>query len=117
MARGGGGAPAPDPRPVERAIEARPQDDGLGSVVRCLHIASTFLVSCKSPSVYTYDEHAFMVDYFISMRLPMKTEPSVKSSSGPIARQSTNLMQILETNLNTLFTHPTEIHPGARWMP
>lgn len=34
-------------RPVERQIEARPVDDSLGSMVRCLHIANTFLVSCK----------------------------------------------------------------------
>jgi len=32
-------------RPVERAIEARPVDDALGSMVRCLSFAKTFIVT------------------------------------------------------------------------
>ncbi|KAL0279473.1 UNVERIFIED_CONTAM: hypothetical protein PYX00_001022 [Menopon gallinae] len=37
--------PVAETRPVERQIEARPVDDSLGSMVRCVHIATTFLVS------------------------------------------------------------------------
>lgn len=36
-----------DPKPVERQIEARPADDSMGSFVRCLYFARTFLVSGK----------------------------------------------------------------------
>lgn len=32
-------------RPVERAIEARPADDALGSMVRCLSFTKTFIVT------------------------------------------------------------------------
>lgn len=34
-----------DAKPVERQIEARPVDDAMGSIVRCLYFARTFLVS------------------------------------------------------------------------
>lgn len=32
-------------RPIERAIEARPVDDSLGSMVRCLSFTKTFIVT------------------------------------------------------------------------
>ena len=39
---------SPESRPVERAIEARAGgEDGLGSMVRCLHFAETYLVNRK----------------------------------------------------------------------
>lgn len=34
-------------RPIERQIEARPVDDSLGSMVRCLYFARTFIASGK----------------------------------------------------------------------
>lgn len=37
-----------DPKPVERQIEARPSDDAMGSFVRCLYFARTFLVSVQN---------------------------------------------------------------------
>lgn len=42
------GAPAPttaETRPIERQIEARPVDDGMGSMVRCLTFAQTFITN------------------------------------------------------------------------
>lgn len=35
-------------RPIERQIEARPVDDGMGSMVRCLTFAQTFITNSKS---------------------------------------------------------------------
>ncbi|XP_018324100.2 uncharacterized protein LOC108736234 [Agrilus planipennis] len=35
-------------RPVERQVEARAVDDGLGSIVRCLYFARTFIVSVQN---------------------------------------------------------------------
>lgn len=32
-------------RPIERQIEARPVDDGMGSMVRCLTFAQTFITN------------------------------------------------------------------------
>ena len=49
---------SPETRPVERAIEARSgSEDGLGSMVRCLHFAETFIANRKSyllerPSIF-----------------------------------------------------------------
>nr|CAH7767704.1 unnamed protein product [Callosobruchus chinensis] len=37
-----------EPKPVERQIEARPCDDAMGSFVRCLYFARTFLVSVQN---------------------------------------------------------------------
>lgn len=34
-------------KPIERQIEARPVDDAMGSMVRCLYFARTFIVSGK----------------------------------------------------------------------
>lgn len=36
-----------DAKPVERQIEARPVEDSVGSFVRCLHFARTFLINGK----------------------------------------------------------------------
>ncbi|KAF9421001.1 hypothetical protein HW555_002984, partial [Spodoptera exigua] len=35
-------------KPVERAIEARPADDGFGSMVRCLYFARTYLINTQN---------------------------------------------------------------------
>ena len=34
-------------RPIERAIEARPADDAMGSMVRCLYLFKTNVVNCE----------------------------------------------------------------------
>lgn len=36
-----------DAKPVERQIEARPVEDSMGSFVRCLYFARTFLINGK----------------------------------------------------------------------
>ena len=47
---------SPEARPVERQIEARggSSEDGLGSMVRCLHFARTYLAgpTATSPTVW-----------------------------------------------------------------
>ena len=42
-----GGVSPIEAKPVERQVEARPVDDSLGSMVRCLYFARTFLVNGK----------------------------------------------------------------------
>ena len=43
---------SPEARPVERAIEARTgSEDGLGSMVRCLHFAETFMRDRKLQNI------------------------------------------------------------------
>ena len=44
---------SPETRPVERAIEARSgSEDGLGSMVRCLHFAHTYIANRESSFFY-----------------------------------------------------------------
>ena len=39
---------SPESRPIERAVEARnTSEDGLGSMVRCLHFAETYIANRK----------------------------------------------------------------------
>lgn len=42
-------APTPiaETRPIERQIEARPADDGMNSLVRCLTFAQTFITNSE----------------------------------------------------------------------
>ncbi|XP_071444809.1 lethal(2) giant larvae protein homolog 1 isoform X5 [Hetaerina americana] len=46
------GVPAPlspaEARPIERQVEARPLEDSLGSMVRCLYFARSFIVSAQT---------------------------------------------------------------------
>jgi hypothetical protein len=42
---GPGGLSPLEAKPVERQVEARPVDDSLGSMVRCLYFAKTFLIT------------------------------------------------------------------------
>jgi hypothetical protein len=42
---GPGGLSPLETKPVERQVEARPVDDSLGSMVRCLYFAKTFLIT------------------------------------------------------------------------
>jgi len=40
-----GGLSPLEAKPVERQVEARPVDDSLGSMVRCLYFGKTFLIT------------------------------------------------------------------------
>jgi len=42
----------PEAKPVERQIEARPVDSAQGSMVRCLYLARTYIVSGKSSKTF-----------------------------------------------------------------
>lgn len=37
-----------EPKPIERQVEARPVDDGQGSMVRCVYLARTFIISVQN---------------------------------------------------------------------
>ena len=42
---GPGGLSPLEAKPVERQVEARPVDDSLGSMVRCLYFGKTYLIT------------------------------------------------------------------------
>lgn len=51
-------------RPVERQIEARPVDDGMGSMVRCLTFAQTFITNGKFDITSTQNISQFVQAFF-----------------------------------------------------
>uniref|UniRef100_T1IK87 Uncharacterized protein n=1 Tax=Strigamia maritima TaxID=126957 RepID=T1IK87_STRMM len=64
-------APAspPDAKPVERSIEARSVDDTLGSMVRCLYLAQSFLVSVATttPTLWAGTNNGAIFVFTISL--------------------------------------------------
>lgn len=42
-------------RPVERQVEARPSEDALSSMVRCLTLENTFIVNRKNASLFFHN--------------------------------------------------------------
>ncbi|XP_030384234.1 protein lethal(2) giant larvae isoform X2 [Scaptodrosophila lebanonensis] len=75
-------------RPVERQIEARSTDDGMGSMVRCLLFAKTYItnVNITSPTLWSAT-NASTVSVFLLHLPPTQTaataQPSVSGSSTP----------------------------------
>ncbi len=56
---------SPDARPVERQVEARSvSEDGLGSMVRCLHFAQTYIANRKCLHLYCVGLFNFIDDGF-----------------------------------------------------
>lgn len=41
-------SPAVEAKPVERQVEARSADDSMGSMVRCLYLAQSFIINSMS---------------------------------------------------------------------
>ncbi|XP_017046290.2 lethal(2) giant larvae protein isoform X1 [Drosophila ficusphila] len=77
-------------RPVERQIEARCADDGLGSMVRCLLFAKTYVtnVNITSPTLWSAT-NASTVSVFLLHLPPAQTAATaVPSASGNAAPQT-----------------------------
>ncbi|XP_050561055.1 lethal(2) giant larvae protein isoform X4 [Spodoptera frugiperda] len=56
-------------KPVERAIEARPADDGFGSMVRCLYFARTYLINTQNstPTLWAGTNNGTVYAFTISV--------------------------------------------------
>ncbi|XP_022916419.1 lethal(2) giant larvae protein isoform X2 [Onthophagus taurus] len=63
-----------DAKPVERQIEARPVDDGMGSIVRCLYFARTFLINVQNtiPTLWAGTNNGTV--YVFTIGLPSKRD-------------------------------------------
>ncbi|XP_026684178.1 protein lethal(2) giant larvae [Diaphorina citri] len=62
-------------KPVERAIEARgPQDDGLGSMVRCLYLGASYIVSTQhlTPSLWAGTNQGTV--YVFTLNIPSSSK-------------------------------------------
>lgn len=69
--------PILETRPVERQIEARSLDDGMGSMVRCLAFAQTYLTSMQTTIATLWSAtNSSCVSVFV-LHVPPKTEAGV----------------------------------------
>lgn len=72
-------------KPIERAVEARPVDDSLGSMVRCLSFARTYIISVQNmtPTLWAGTNNGTV--YVFTIAIPggtKRTEESVSCQLG-----------------------------------
>ncbi|XP_033745086.1 LOW QUALITY PROTEIN: LLGL scribble cell polarity complex component 2-like [Pecten maximus] len=74
-------AASPEPRPVERAVEARSTEDSMASMVRCLYFADTFITqgSGNTPSLWVGTNGGHVYIYSISVPTEKRSETDVTS--------------------------------------
>lgn len=59
----------PETKPVERQVEARPVDDSMGSFVRCLYFARTFLINTQNtnPTLWAGTNNGIVYSFTITV--------------------------------------------------
>lgn len=74
-------AASPEPRPVERAVEARSTEDSMASMVRCLYFADTFITqgAGNTPSLWVGTNGGHVYIYSISVPTEKRSETDVTS--------------------------------------
>ncbi|XP_058798890.1 lethal(2) giant larvae protein homolog 1 isoform X2 [Phymastichus coffea] len=77
--------PAVDVKPVERQVEARPVDDALGSMVRCLYFARSYIISMQNttPTLWAGTNNGTV--YVFTLAIPAgvrRTEEDVSCTLG-----------------------------------
>ncbi|XP_059620725.1 lethal(2) giant larvae protein-like [Phlebotomus argentipes] len=85
-------SPILETRPIERQVEARPVDDGMGSMVRCLAFAQTYITNVHStvPTLWSATNSS-CVSVFV-VHLPPKSDEELppeqrKSVTGQLAKE------------------------------
>ncbi len=63
-----------EPKPIERQVEARPVDDSQGSMVRCVYLARTFIVSVQNttPTMWAGTNNGTV--YVFTLSIPQGTK-------------------------------------------
>ncbi|XP_072398272.1 lethal(2) giant larvae protein [Diabrotica undecimpunctata] len=74
-------------KPVERQIEARPADDSMGSFVRCLYFARTFLVSVQNtnPTLWAATNNGTV--YAFTITVPSSSKRDTDDVSCMLAKE------------------------------
>uniref|UniRef100_A0A336M8J6 CSON012653 protein n=1 Tax=Culicoides sonorensis TaxID=179676 RepID=A0A336M8J6_CULSO len=86
-------APA-ETRPMERQIEARPVDDGMGSMVRCLTFAHTYITNNHTPMASLWSgTNSSCVSVFV-IYLPPKNTEDPEAPRRPITGQLAKEIQL-----------------------
>ncbi|XP_011333953.2 lethal(2) giant larvae protein homolog 1 isoform X3 [Ooceraea biroi] len=78
-------SPTVDVKPVERQVEARPVDDALGSMVRCLYFARSYIISLQNttPTLWAGTNNGTV--YVFTLAIPAgvrRTEEDVNCTLG-----------------------------------
>ncbi|XP_063707331.1 lethal(2) giant larvae protein [Culicoides brevitarsis] len=82
-------APA-ETRPMERQIEARPVDDGMGSMVRCLTFAHTYITNTQTPMASLWSgTNSSCVSVFVIYLPPKNDDPAAprRPITGQLAKE------------------------------
>ncbi|XP_055375721.1 lethal(2) giant larvae protein isoform X2 [Condylostylus longicornis] len=83
-----------DTRPIERQVEARPADDGMGSMVRCLVFAKTFITNMHNtvPTLWSAT-NASCVSVFL-LHIPQSTENENEQQKRMVTAQLAKEIQL-----------------------
>lgn len=85
-----------DARPVERQVEARSSDDGMGSMVRCLVFAKTYITNVHTTAATLWSAtNASCVSVFL-LHLPPPQVNNTEQSGGPPRRVSAQLAKEIQ---------------------
>lgn len=72
-----------DARPIERQVEARSSDDGMGSMVRCLVFAKTYITNVHTTAATLWSAtNSSCVSVFL-LHLPPTNEANAEETAGP----------------------------------
>ncbi|XP_014285464.1 lethal(2) giant larvae protein isoform X3 [Halyomorpha halys] len=105
-------------KPVERAIEARPADDGMGSMVRCITFARTYIISVQNltPTLWVGTNNGTV--YVFTLAIPggeKRKEESVACQLGKEIqlkhRAPVINISIMDGNCNSVDTSRLDNHP------
>ncbi|CAD6998863.1 unnamed protein product [Ceratitis capitata] len=74
-------------RPIERQVEARSTDDGMGSMVRCLQFAKTFItnVNITSPTLWSATNSSTVSVFLLHLPAPLTAATNIPPVSGNAA--------------------------------
>ncbi|XP_065560040.1 lethal(2) giant larvae protein-like isoform X2 [Artemia franciscana] len=74
-------------RPVERQIEARNNDDSMAGMIRCLHLATTYIVSADNPSPTLWAGTNSGAVYIFTLDIPKEDKRNQSSVVATLAKE------------------------------
>ncbi|XP_049951670.1 lethal(2) giant larvae protein homolog 1 isoform X2 [Schistocerca serialis cubense] len=110
-------------KPVERQVEARPVDDSLGSMVRCLYFAKTFIISVQSVTATLWAGTNNGTVYVFTIAVPVgqrRTEEDVTCQLGKeiqLKHRAPVISVAVLDGINVPLPEPFEIEKGLKKLP
>ncbi|GFG32827.1 hypothetical protein Cfor_06328 [Coptotermes formosanus] len=84
---GPGGLSPLETKPVERQVEARPVDDSLGSMVRCLYFAKTFLITVQMMTATLWAGTNNGTVFIFTLTIPLGTRRTEEDVSCQLGKE------------------------------